>query len=297
MTPIEQAFTDHRRLLWGLGYRMLGTTADADEVVQEAFERTLRKPPDLDRPLRPWLVRVTVNAARDRLRKRRRSPYVGPWLPAPIDESGGESGAVRSIEPTVDPELPGERLEQVSYALLVGLERLTPTQRAVWLLREVMGLSTAEAARVLEVQAGSVKVTLHRARKALGARPLRDPVDLAGGMGAVGALATAIVAGDVQAVAALLTEDVVSLSDGGGVYHAARKPVVGPIAVARLLVGLAAKNPAATYHPLWIHGGPAVLVESGSVRPDFAPRNVTLFGLRDGRVDRVWTVLAPAKLR
>ena len=136
MTPIEQAFTEHKRLLWGLSYRMLGVRAEADEVVQDVFETALRKPPALDRPLRPWLVRVAVNASRDRLRHRRRSPYAGPWLPTPLDEA------------TVDPDLPGERLEAISYALLVALERLTPTQRAVWLLREVMGLSTAEASQV-----------------------------------------------------------------------------------------------------------------------------------------------------
>lgn len=283
MTPIEQAFTEHRRLLWGLSYRMLGVRSEADEVVQDVFEKALRKPPSTDRPLRPWLVRVALNASRDRLRRRRRAPYAGPWLPSPLDPVA------------VEPERPGERLEDISYALLVALERLTPTQRAVWLLREVMGLSTAEAAQVLEVQPGSVKVTLHRARKALGdlgEGPRSDPLT---GMAAVGALAVAVLEGDVQRVAELLSSDCVAIADGGGVYHAARNAVVGKQAVARLLVGLAAKDPTATYTPSKVGGCPAVIVES-TKGPGFAPRSVTVFAVRDGRITHVWSVLAPSKL-
>jgi len=280
-TPIERAFTEHRRLLWGLSYRMLGVQAEADEVVQDVFERALRHPPALDRPLRPWLVRVAMNAARDRLRKRRRTPYPGPWLPPPAEEPAAP--------------VPGERLQQVSYALLVALEQLTPRQRAVWLLREVLGMSTAEAAGALAVQPGSVKVTLHRARKALGDHnePMSDPVT---GMVAVAALAAAILSGDVAGVTQLLSADCVALTDGGGVYHAARVPVVGAWAVARLLVGLARKNPGAVYAPDVVAGCPAVFVTNPGVPVAFAPRSVTLFGVRHGRIERVWSVLAPDKL-
>ena len=283
-TALEQAFTEHRRLLWGLGYRMLGTAADADEVVQDAFERALRRPPATDRPLRPWLVKVVVNASRDRLRRRRRSPYVGPWLPGVIP-----------LEPSVDPEDPAGRLESVSYALMVALERLTPTQRAVWLLREVMGLTTAEAASVLEVQPGSVKVTLHRARKAL------DGVETDGvapdGLAAVGALAGAILAGDVEAVARLLSDDVVALSDGGGVFHAARNAIEGPDRVAKLLVGLASKAGAhAEYEPVIIQGIPGVRVHWPGAPEGFARESITLFSLSSEKVARVWSVLSPSKL-
>lgn len=289
---LEQAFADHRRLLWGLGYRMLGTAADADEVVQEAFEKALKRPPALDRPLRPWLVRVTVNAARDRLRRRKRAPYAGPWLPQPIEVD--DPGA--ALEPSVPPARELERKQSVSYALLVALERLTPTQRAVWLLREVMDLSTAEAAEVLAVTPGSVKVTLHRARKALdgaGGAPRTDPMT---GLAAVGQLAGAILAGDVAAVCALLDEDVVAVSDGGGIYHAARRPVVGALAVARLLIGLAKKTPNAGYRPAWVQGQPGVFVDTPDLGGDFAPRSLTLFSVVGGRVVRVWSVLAPGKL-
>lgn len=281
MSPIEGAFVKHRQMLWGLSYRMLGTRADADEVVQDAFERALRKPPKLDRPLRPWLVRVTVNVARDRLRRRRRAAYSGPWLPEPL-----------VAEPTAPP---GERLEEAGYALLVALEQLTPTQRAVWLLREVMGLSTLEVADILEVQGGTVKVTLHRARKALYGVPAKPEVK-EGGMGAVAALANAILLGDVGAVAALLTDDVVALSDGGGVYHAARRAIVGPDRVARLLIGLAAKNPTAIYRPVEAAGCPGVVVETVGVREGFAPVGITLFGVVDGQISHVWSVLAPTKV-
>lgn len=295
MTPLEQAYADHRRLLWGLSYRMLGTTADADEIVQETFERALRRPPSTDRPLRPWLVRVTLNAARDRLKRRRRSPYVGPWLPSPIDELGPGAQTVRAVEPTVDPELPGERLEHMSYALLVALERLTPSQRAVWLLREVMGVTTNEAAEILEVEAGTVKVTLHRARKALDAEPTPRS-DLVEGMAAVGALAQGILAGDVDRVIALLSDDAVALTDGGGVYHAARRPVQGASAVARMLIGLASKSQGATYDPLWIGGCPGMLASVPVRSERFASLVVTLFGVQDGIISRVWTISAPGKL-
>ncbi|TNE91078.1 MAG: sigma-70 family RNA polymerase sigma factor [Deltaproteobacteria bacterium] len=291
MTALEAAFREHQALLWGLSYRMLGTAADADEALQESFVKALRSPPASDRPLRPWLVRVVLNTSRDKLRRRRRAPYVGPWLPSPVDELGSGGLPV----PAVDPELPGERLETVSYALLVALERLTPGQRAVWLLREVMGLSTAEAAEILAIGDGSVKVSLHRARKAL-SDAMEPQSELGPGLAAVGALAACILQGDVEGVVALLDADAVALSDGGGVYHAATRPVRGPERVARLLIGLARKTPGGHYEAAVIGGCPAVVLRSGDRPSRFATLAVTMFGVRHGRVHRVWTVLAPHKL-
>ncbi len=254
-------------------------TTEADEVVQEAFVRAIRAAPDPSRPLRPWLVRVTVNLARDRLRRRRRASYAGAWLPQPVAD-----------------DAPGaELLEAVSYALLVALERLTPTQRAVWLLREVMDLDTAEAADVLEVQPGSVKVALHRARRALDGAA-SEPVDPATGLAAVGALAQAILAGDVAAVVELLADDVVATSDGGGVFHAARVPVVGAERVARLLIGLAHKAPDALFEAASVGGLPGVWVRWPTAPDGFAPASLSLFDVRDGRVVAVYTVLEPGKL-
>lgn len=291
MTPLEAAFADHRRLLWALGFRMLGTPQDADEVVQEAFVRALRSPPDSTRPLRPWLVKVAANVARDRLRRRRRAPYPGPWLPAPLDVDAATDGVCRpAFPPPPAPDEQLERLERLSYGLMVALEQLTPAQRAVWLLREVMGLSTAEAAAALEVQPGSVKVTLHRARRALQPSGESDPGDLA----PVAHLAQAVLAGDVAGVVGLLADDVVALSDGGGVFHAAQVPIRGGDPVARLLVGLARKNAGAEYAPAWL-GAPAVVVRAPP-KVGFAERSVTLFGVRRGRISAVWTVLAPTKL-
>jgi RNA polymerase sigma-70 factor (ECF subfamily) len=287
---LERAFAEHQRLLWSLAYRMLGTPQDADEIVQEAFLRAVRSPPDAGRPLRPWLVRVAVNAARDRLRQRRRRAYVGPWLPAPVEEEP----ELAPVAPAPDAEAWLARLDELSYGLMVGLEQLTPGQRAVWLLREVMGVSTREAADLLGVRPGSVKVTLHRARRALGASRRTEPDRLAP-LGVVAQLAGAILQGDVAAVRALLADDVVAVADGGGVFHAARVPVVGAEAVARYLVGLARKNVGARYVPTWL-GAPAVHVLTPVRGAGFAPRSITLFEVEGGRVRAVWSVLAPDKL-
>src|SRR6185436_15303130 len=116
-------FEEHRRFLWGLCYRMTGCAADADDVVQDTFVRAIERPPRrVDEPLRPWLVKVALNLARDLLRRRRRRDYLGPWLPSPIETEPP------SHEPAA---LDGryELLESVSFAFLIALEALTPTQR------------------------------------------------------------------------------------------------------------------------------------------------------------------------
>src|SRR5262249_59509545 len=124
------AFRANERFLWGLCYRMTGCAADADDLVQDTFVRVLARPPRMDDPLRPWLVRVAMNLGRDLLRRRRRRPYVGPWLPSPIETGDEESPP--SFEPTLEGGLTTEGrydlLESVSFAFLVALEALTPQQ-------------------------------------------------------------------------------------------------------------------------------------------------------------------------
>ena len=141
--PLESAFARDRSRLWGLCYRMTGSGADADEIVQETFVRALEKRPDASRSLTPWLFRVATNLARDRLRVRKSRAYIGPWLPEPIE----------TAEMAFDQPLPDARYQQkesLTFAFLVALEALTPKQRAVLLLRDVYELSgreTADAAR------------------------------------------------------------------------------------------------------------------------------------------------------
>ena len=121
---IEQLYREHRSFLHGLCYRMTGSTADAEDIVQETFARALvSPPPDASPPRRPWLVRVAVNMARDRLRQRKRAPYVGPWLPVPVET--GEASADDD-----DPERHYGMIESISFAFLLACEALTPRQRA-----------------------------------------------------------------------------------------------------------------------------------------------------------------------
>jgi len=170
----EALFAAERRFVWRLCYRMTGSAADADDVLQETFVRAIAQPPPrTDLAWRPWLVRVAVNLARDCLRRRRRAPYRGPWLPAPIDCGGADApeppayevgaGAARSTEGRY------ELMESVSYAFLLALEALTPAQRAVLLLRDVIDYDVRETALALGMSEANVKTTHHRARRAMAA--------------------------------------------------------------------------------------------------------------------------------
>src|SRR5215510_10237455 len=171
MTISAQTFDEHRRYLWGICYRMTGSAADAEDIVQETFVRALEKPPaDMEAPLRPWLVKVAVNLSRDQLRRRRRREYFGPWLPAPVITEG-ESPLEFDQAPTQEtsPVAHYDLLESVTLAFLLALEALTPAQRAVLLLRDAFDYSTSETAKALDMTESNVKVTLHRARQIMAA--------------------------------------------------------------------------------------------------------------------------------
>ena len=147
-------FADERRFLFGLCYRMTGSAADADDLVQETFARALARPPArTDEPWRPWLVRVALNLARDELRRRKRRAYKGPWLPEPVDDA-------ELVEPSHEPASTTGRyelLESVSFAFLLALEALTPAQRAVLLLRDVFEYTGAETAEALGLSEANVR--------------------------------------------------------------------------------------------------------------------------------------------
>ncbi|MCA9513264.1 MAG: sigma-70 family RNA polymerase sigma factor, partial [Myxococcales bacterium] len=132
--PLARAFERDRRHVWGLCYRMTGSAADADDLVQDTFERALTRPPaDLSRGLRPWLTKVALNLGRDALRRRQANSYVGPWLPAPIEIGDEPPCAEAWTEEGASTAGRYDLMESVSMAFLVALEALSPKQRAVLL--------------------------------------------------------------------------------------------------------------------------------------------------------------------
>jgi RNA polymerase sigma-70 factor (ECF subfamily) len=306
MTAISvDALETDRRLLWGLCYRMTGNAADADDLVQETFVRALENPPRrLDEPLRPWLVRVAVNLSRDLLRRRRRRAYAGEWLPSPVPTEGGAEDPASYEPPAPSEDSPAARydmVESISMAFLIALEALTPTARAVLLLRDVFDYSTAEAAEAISISEASVKVHLHRARRRMAeydkrrARPGATLTDMT--RHALEQFLFYLGARNVEGLEKLLTEDAVSISDGGGEVAAAMRQVRGRSRVVRLVMGLAEKVGLLKATFVSLNGLPALLLELERDRPGVASR-FTLHAEvdRDGRILRLLTVLAPSKL-
>lgn len=288
----ETLYELHGEYLWGLAFRMLGVRADAEEVVQDAFVRLLRAEPDRDRDLRPWLVRVTTNLARDRLRGRKREAYVGPWLPAVTD-----------VPADVQP-VPGARydaVESLSMGFLWAAEQLDDVQRAVLVLRDVLGHSVRETAQALGLSESNVKVIAHRVRAQMRdwetkqrrslAVPHEQVVD------AMRRFFGAVAAGDRVAAETSLATDVQVLSDGGGEFFAARKPVVGAAKVAGFYTKLA-RTPAAAIELRMLGGAPTFVLrfdEPGAGQPSVVCVQAQLDDA--GRIARIYTVLSTMKVR
>ena len=240
-----QLYREHGDFLRGYCYRLTGSVADAHDLVQEAFVRAIERPPrDTGTTWRPWLVRVATNLWRDRRRRERRE-YVGSWLPAPIDtatESWWSSGLGG------DAFARYQAAESVTFAFLLALETLTPRERAVLLLRDVYDYSTRECAEALELSEPNVKTTLHRARRALAEydRDRNPPTDRlrAETASALERLLSCFATRDAGAMAALLASDVEAISDGGGRFYAARKPVRGRDKVALFFSSIARESDA-----------------------------------------------------
>ncbi len=295
---------EHERFLRGLCYRMTGSAADAEDLVQETFLRAVERPPArLDTPLRPWLVRVAVNLAKDHLRKRKRRAYKGPWLPSPVETSSGDEPPAYEIdEPGASTVARYDLLESVSFAFLLALETLTPSQRAVLLLRDVFDYSVKETAEALHMSEPNVKTTHHRARRAVepyeSARTVKTPAIVERSKIALMRFLQGLAEQDVSAVEALLAEDVQSLSDGGGVYLAAGIPILGKKKVARLWLGLVKKNPPPLAWSLCtLNGSPALVIAHAQVHERIAPLSIFTVDVdQTGKITRVLSVLAPDKL-
>jgi RNA polymerase sigma factor (sigma-70 family) len=316
---IANQYADHGKFLWSLMYRMTGSAADAEDIVQDTFVRALEHPPPrTDGPLRPWLVKVALNRARDVLRARRRRRYVGPWLPSPVPTDDG-----RFVVPTGDRPDPGvdatpasyeplaaggrslegryDLIESVSLAFLLALEALTPTQRAVLLLRDVFDYTVKETAEALDLSESNVKTTHHRARAAMAGdnHTQRQPIGSLqqATRTALVRFLTCLEQHDVAGVEALLAEEVKTITDGGGEFRSALQTIVGRDKVSRLYLAIAPGSEGTHVELRTINGLPAALVRLDTAPKRVARRFIIQVDLNtEGRIANVYLVLSSSKL-
>jgi RNA polymerase sigma-70 factor (ECF subfamily) len=285
-TEVE-VFGDERPRLLGLAYRMLGTRADAEDVVQDAWLRWQRADrAGIDRPA-AWLTTVVSRLALDllRARQRDRADYVGPWLPEPVP-----TGAA----PGEDPAELAVRTESLTLGFVHVLERLNPRERAAFVLADVFDEPFRDIAGILGETESNCRQLASRARRKVvdPDAPARRSASTAEVSGALDAFLAASAGGDLDALLAVLAPDVVALSDGGAARHAARRPVVGAHRVSRFVLGVAHRLPIDAIVVLTeLNGRPALVVR----RATEVLLSISL-EVRDGRIRRLYLVVNPDKL-
>ncbi|MER6152276.1 RNA polymerase sigma-70 factor [Streptomyces hirsutus] len=284
---VTDAFEEHRPVLLGVAYRMLGRVADAEDVVQEAWLRWAGGDRSAVREPRAYLVRVTTRLAIDRLRqiKARGETYVGPWLPEPYLTDFGDT--------TPDTAEQVVLTDSVSLAVLVVMESLSPLERAVFVLREAFGYPYSDIAAMLDRGEPAVRQLAARARRHVEERRPRYDVDPAQRRDLTERFLAAAAGGDLEGLMKLLAPDVRLVGDSGGKSRAPLRVLESADKVGRFLVGVTRKGfPDASVRLLELNGGPAALVLIGG-RPD------TVFQLDvvDGRVQAVYVIRNPDKLR
>ncbi|MFI8964047.1 RNA polymerase sigma-70 factor [Streptomyces sp. NPDC053493] len=248
--PATEAFVEYRNLLFTVAYEMLGSAADAEDVLQETWLRWVEVDLEQVRDRRAYLVRITTRQALNRLRTmtRRKESYVGPWLPEPL---------LTSPDVAQDAEL----AESVSMALMLVLETLSPTERAVFVLREVFDVDYEEIAAAVDKSPAAVRQIAHRARRHVDARRPRATVPASATRAALESFQRALATGDLQGFLDVLAPEVVYLGDGGGIKQASRHPIVGALKVARFVLGSMAKNAAKVTSELTtVNGNPALVL-------------------------------------
>ncbi|WP_427923909.1 RNA polymerase sigma-70 factor [Streptomyces sp. cg40] len=285
-TPTD-VFEDHRPVLMGVAYRMLGRVADAEDVVQEAWLRWSGADHRAVREPRAYLVRVTTRLAIDRLRqiKARGETYVGPWLPEPYATDFGDTvpdAAERAV-----------LADSVSLAVLVVLESLSPLERAVFVLREAFGYPYADIAAMLDRGEPAVRQLAGRARKHVDEGRPRYDVDPAQRRDLTERFLAAASEGDLAGLMELLAPDVRLVGDSGGKTKAPLRILETADNVGRFLIAVAGKGiPEISFRFLELNGGPAVLILSGD-KPD----SVFQVDVSAGRIRSVYIVRNPDKLR
>ena len=277
----EDAFLTHRRLLFTVAYEMLGSAADAEDVLQESWLKWSGVDVGQVRDPRAYLVRIVTRTSLDRLRTiaRRREEYVGPWLPEPL---------LTAPDVAEDVEL----ADSLSTAMLLVLETLTPTERAVFLLREVFRLEYDELAEAVGKSPAAVRQIAHRAREHVAARRPRGITSQAETRAALEAFMRVIETGDLQPLLDILAPDVVALGDGGGIKRATPRPILGATKVARLLrAGLTTAGDAVSAELTHVNGWPALIL-----RLDGELDSVVSLRVEDGLITAMYTVRNPDKL-
>jgi RNA polymerase sigma-70 factor (ECF subfamily) len=279
-----ETFERYRSLLFSIAYRMLGSVMEAEDVVQEAFLRWQEAASGggIHAP-KSYLSKIVTRLSIDRLRsaKARREEYVGPWLPEPI--AAAETS-----------EIAGALDETLSMAFLVLLESLTPVERAVFLLREVFDYDYAEIASLVGKSEDNCRQISRRARQSVAARRPRFESSPEQEERLMGSFLEACMSGDMEALLALLSEDAILWSDGGGKTRAALNPIYGADRIARFFSGILRKSP------------PGLVVREASIngRPGFVgyfedgrPQSVMTFDVSQGSIRTIRLVVNPEKLR
>jgi RNA polymerase sigma-70 factor (ECF subfamily) len=277
------AFEAHRGRLTGLAYRMLGSRADAEDAVQDAFLRwSGAQAREAIENEEAYLVRIVTRLCLDRLKsaKARREIYVGPWLPEPIVDTE-----------TLSPHTSAELADDLSFALLVALDRLTPAERAAFLLHDVFDAPFSEVAATLEKSEAACRQLATRARKAVrDARPA-PPAPPEAHPRLLAAFINAVNSGDVAQLTALLREDAIAITDGGGFKTAALNPLHGADRIARFFIGVVRKQQEAGvqfhFQPAEVNGAIGLLVyldgfldQTFSIAPD-GERIAAIYAVRN----------------
>jgi RNA polymerase sigma-70 factor (TIGR02957 family) len=276
----DEPFLTHRSLLFTVAYEMLGSAADAEDVVQETWLRWADTARDEVRDPRAYLVQILTRQALNRLRSvsRRREDYVGQWLPEPL---------LTSPDVAEDVEL----AESVSIAMLTVLETLGPAERAVFVLREVFDVSYDEIAEAVGKSAATVRQIAHRARAHVAARRPRVQVSRTEQQQVVQRFLAALTTGDVQGLMDVLAPDVVLVADGGGLAPAVRHPVEGIQRVAALLGRFAEFAPDAQVTTVLLNGAVAARID-----PSGELNTAITFVVENGRIARIYAIRNPHKL-
>ncbi|MDF3143291.1 MULTISPECIES: RNA polymerase sigma-70 factor [unclassified Streptomyces] len=283
-TATADEFETHRPRLFGLAYRMLGSAEEAEDTVQDAYLRfSAADRARIEHPA-AWLAKVVTNLCLTRLTsaRARREQYVGPWLPEPVVTSDGTLGPLESAE----------QRDAVSMAMLVLLERLTPTERAVYVLREAFAYGHREIAGVLDLTEANCRQLYRRAVQRVSEARSRFESSSERHEELVTSFVAAARDGDLSGLEKLLAADVVWSSDGGGKVSAARRPIEGREKVFRFLVGATRTFLAGLdFTVIEINGSTALASWAGDTL-----LSVVAFELRDGVVAHAWAMVNPDKL-